>query len=263
MFRIEVNGECYVGPDRLESNAVHTSARGLPLIEAISKEIQGPLAVVGGGPSVVEHLEELRRWPGKIWAINGTCAWLASHGIESILFSVDPGEELAPLAVGVRRAILASHCDPTVFDELKAADVLTFHSEHVKGAKAPMIGGSTSATRVPKVALMLGHREIHYFGCEGSFDGTTHAYKDEQHENQVIIRAGGKDYRTTLQMMVQSENLAKLARELPHMFKDRSGGLFAAMIEHWDTWEVVALSDALRDKLDPTATERYPLAQAS
>lgn len=227
----------------------------------MSTTIEGPLAVVGGGPSVANHLEELRDWTGKIWAINGTHAWLTSQGIESILFSVDPGEELAPLVVGAKRAILASHCDPSVFALLKDAEVLIFHSEHVHGAKAPIIGGSTSATRVPKVALMLGHREIHYFGCEGSYEGATHTYKDEQHENQVIIRAGGKDYRTTLQLMVQSENLAKFVRDMPHLFKDRSGGLLAAMAEHWDTWEVVALSDALRDKLDPTATERYPIQE--
>ena len=55
--------------------------------------------------------------------------------------------------------------------------------------------------------------------------------------------------------MVQSQDLARLIRTLPHIAKDKSGGLLGAMVEHWDTWEVVALSEALKDVLDPTSTQ--------
>lgn len=261
MYRIEVQGHCHMEADVLNANSEHSAALGLPVIEKMSLINAGHLAVVGGGRSVLDQLETLRAWGGAIWAINGTCQWLASEGIESTLFSVDPDPCLAELAVGCGKAILGSHCDPLVFHVLKDADVTIFHSEHVKDAVSPMIGGSTSATRVPKAALMLGYREIHYFGCESSYDGATHTFKDEAgNEKQLIIRAGGKEYRTTLQFMVQAENLAKLIRELPHLFKDRSGGLLAAMVEHWDTWEVVALSGALRDVIDPTAVDEYQAA---
>jgi hypothetical protein len=258
MYRIGVNGHCHVGADELYANTAHAASLGLPVIEKMSLVNAGRLAVVGGGCSTLEHLQELREWTGAIWAINGTCQWLKSQGIESTLFSVDPDSCLADLAVGCSRAILGSHCHPSVFEVLKDADVTIFHSEMVKDAVCPMIGGSTSATRVPKAALMLGFREIHYFGCESSYEGATHTFKDEgANDKQLIIRAGGNEYRTTLQFMVQAENLAKLIRELPHLFKDRSGGLLRAMVDHWDTWEVVALSGALRDILDPTAIELY------
>jgi hypothetical protein len=214
------------------------------------------VAVVGGGPSALEHLDELRTF-AHVWGINGTNGWLKAQGIDSTLFSVDPGEELAELTDGADKAILASHCDPLVFANLKDARVTVFHSEHVEGAKRPMIGGTTSATRAPMVALMCGHRPVHFFGCEGSFAETTHTFKHESHEKQLIIRAGGRDYRTTLQFMVQSENLAELMRQLPGILIDRSGGLLTAMIEHWDTWEVVALSEALRDIIDPEALTLY------
>ena len=43
------------------------------------------------------------------------------------------------------------------------------------------------------------------------------------------------------------------------MLKDRSGGLLGAMIEHPDTWEIVAYSAALRDEIDPTAAVLYEM----
>ncbi len=210
--------------------------------------------------SALENIEELRAWKGEIWAINGVCQWLQSQGIDSFLFSVDPQPILATLSVGVKMAILASHVHAEVFAELKDADVLIFHSEHAKGAKKPLIGGSTSATRVPMVALMLGYRKTHFFGCEGSFGETTHTYKDEKNEQQVIISAGGIDYRTSLQMMVQSENLAKIIGRFANTFIDRSGGLLGAMIAYPEEWEVVAMSEGLRNKLDPTATQLYKIS---
>src|SRR5687768_7965317 len=138
MYRIQVSGECYVGYEQIEKNIAYSSSLGLPVLEQISKKNEGPLAVVGGGPSAFSHLEELRNWPGKIWAINGTHKWLVDNGINPIFFSVDPGEELIELADGVKQAVLASHCDPGVFNKLKDAEVLIFHSEHAAGAKKPL-----------------------------------------------------------------------------------------------------------------------------
>lgn len=254
MFRIEADGSCCVGQDVLVRNVAHSQTLGLRTIEGPTFADSGPLAVVGGGHSAHDQLDTLRAWPGKIWAINGACRWLKSQGIDSILFSVDPEACLAEHAEGVTQAILASHCAPEAFAALKGAEILMFHSAPWKGVnvKKPLIGGTTSATRVPLPALMLGHSEIHFFGCEGSFRRTSHTFKDEWHPKQLIIRAGGEDYVTTLQFMVQSENLAKLIAKFPR-FKDRSGGLLSAMLEHPDTWEVVALWHELAAEIDPSA----------
>ncbi len=257
MFRLQVEGSCYVPADQVIANAEHAKTLNLRVIEDQPTANAGPLAVVGGGPSVFEHLDTLRTWQGAIWGINGTHQWLRSHGIEATLFSVDPGEELASLTDGATKAILASHCDPQVFENLRDADVTIFHSECVADAKKPLIGGTTTATRAPMVALMMGHHPISFFGCEGSFSETTHTFKDEEHPRQLIIRAGGKDYRTTLQFMSQCENLAMIIRSLPQLTKDCSGGLLGAMIEHHETWGVVAFSKALRDELDPTSLCAY------
>lgn len=248
-YRIKIEGHGNVPLDRLRENAAYAASLGFPEVAPVSPK----LAVVGGGPSAARAIEDLRCWPGDIWAINGTCSWLAGQGIKSTLFSVDAGEDLVDLLDGVEDAILASHTHPAAFDRLRGKRVAIFHTEHISGLRSD-VGGTTSACRTQHLALRLGYRHVSYFGCEGSFDfltGITHTFKNEQPVEQLIVKAGDKLYRTNLQFYAQSENLAHLIRSFPKLFFDRSGGLLGGMIAHPDTWEVVALSEALKGKLDP------------
>lgn len=252
--------------DKIHENAGKSASSGVPFLAR--EELHGrPLAVVGGGPSASQYIDELRGY-SDIFAINGTCQWLASHGIESTLFSVDPDPVLAGLTTGVRRAILASHCDEAAFASLKDADVRIFHAAHIDTHdedSRPMalrkhfriVTGTTSACSAPLVALRLGYQHVTYYGCEGSFVNATHSFKDETPPGQLIVRANGRDFITTMQFYLQAQHLSTLIKYFPKFLHERSGGLLRAMIEHPDTWEVVALSEQLRDQLDPTATVPY------
>jgi hypothetical protein len=235
-----------VGIEQIRSNAAQ--AKHLPVLEKQDWHDR-PLAVVGGGRSASLALNEIRAWPGDVWAINGACQWLASEGIEATLFSVDPEDVLAPLAVGAKKAILASHCDPKVFQNLDGAEVVIFHTPHIEGISDPVLGGTSTACYAPSVAIRCGYRSVTFFGCEGSFVESTHSYKSESPSGQVVIRAGGLEHRASVQMMMQSEHLSALIREFPSVFKERSGGLLRAMIEYPDSWEVVALSGQLAKSL--------------
>lgn len=252
-YRISVHSIGVFPLEHLRENAAYAVSQGIP--EIVPVEPHGkPLAIVGGGPSASDHLDELRNWSGDIWAINGTCSWLASHGIKSTLFSVDPDPCLADLLDGVGEAILSSICAPEAFDLLKGR-VRIFHPEHIR-IDTPFTGGTTSATRVPTPAICLGYRSLHYFGCEGSFEGPTHTFKDEEPARQVLVSAGGRFYRTTLQLMNQAQSLAEIIRAYPDMLFDRSGGLLSAMLAHPETWEVAGLSKTLLDEMDPEGPRR-------
>lgn len=216
------------------------------------------LAVVGGGPGVVEHLETLRDWRGDVWAINQTATWLKSRGIDCTMFSVDPGDDLPQWTEGVDKALLASICHPKLFDNLDGQDVRIFHTEHYANASLKITGGPSSACRVPKLAISLGYGGVTFFGCEGSFESVSHAYRDENtKENrprQLIVKADGKLYRTGPDYLITSEYLAEVLRTFPDVFEEKSGGLLRALIRDPDTWEVVALSEALKNELDPEAS---------
>lgn len=197
-----------------------------------------PVAVVGGALSVKEHLDELRGWPGEIWAINSMADWLQERGIDCWLFTVDSGY----IELKAGRALLASCCHPEMFKR----DVRVF--DMVEHAPDGITGGVTTATRAPALAIKLGYPGVVFFGCDSSFAGQSHVAYAEESPLQVIVRANGSDYITVPEYLLQADNLALLLRTFPDFFTNRGGGLLPAMVAD-DQWEVVGVSDALRTAL--------------
>lgn len=233
--------------DGYEANSAHARALGLPEVPE-GKDL-GPLAIAGGGPSLLGSLDRLREFP-TIWGANHVAQWLERRGIPAIFYSCDP-LYLAGLTDDVKTAILASNTHPQIFAELLAAgaDVRIFPTEHDKAPDWVASGGPTSVTRSMKVALRMGYTSVTFFGCEGSYGETSHAYDYPVISHQLIVRAGGVDYVTQPDFYMQCEYLATLIRELPSYFQEESGGLLRAMIEHPDTWDVVAASGAIAQTL--------------
>lgn len=252
MYRINVKGECPFSLEQLRENAELAVNSGLPFVS--QQEPHGrPLAVVGGGRSGDLALSELKQWPGDIWAINGTCNHLAQRGVKSTFFTVDADPVIADIGFAAKEALIASSCHPSVIEARQGKRTTFFHCHFIEGDGFRVGGGTTSATRTPMLALHLGYREISFFGCEGSYSDETHTFKDELaiRPGQIYVRAGGVDYRSDLPLLDQCESLSAYIAEYPQFFKDRSGGLLGAMIAYPDTWEVVALDQDLKQKLDP------------
>jgi hypothetical protein len=179
----------------------------------------GPLAVVGGGASIINHIDELREWPGEIWAINGTADYLRENGIECWFYSVDPDPDLAGMVSG--KAVLAKHCDPKCFQNADVAYKTT----------GPF-AGPTSAVAATSLGLKAGFTPITFFGCESNYGEQTHAYRDEVLPNLVELDCGGEIFLTKLELILQAEQLAGVINRFPEHFSERSGGFLRAMIEH-------------------------------
>lgn len=242
-FRIQFKTDCTTPIEVWQQSAAANAHR--PRVQ-LGVPKGRPLAIVGGSPSVALDLEELRAWPGDIWAINYTANWLHENGVACTLFTVDPGcpTDAGPWDSPVRKRLLASSCPPHMFtDESECFDMV---ETNPKG----FAGGTCSATRAPWLALSMGYTDISFFGCDGSFEGEVdHVDRSEQNDMQMIIRAGGHDYRTRTDYFVQCEEFVQLFAEFGVVFKNRSRGLVKAMLENRDTWEVVGVSPALRTHL--------------
>jgi hypothetical protein len=200
-----------------------------------------PVAVCGGGPSLDAHLDELRAWPGDIWAVNKTADYLLERGIDCTMLTIDP------LIAGTTAAkrLIGTCCDPRLF----TGDVRCFPiCEHEEGG---VPGGSTTAGRAPTLALRLGYPGAVLFGCESSFEGCDHVDRDEQLPEVLLIRANGRVFKTYPELSMQAECLSALIREFPQLFQSRSGGLLDAMAADPD-WEVVGVSTALKKSLIET-----------
>lgn len=273
---------CGLVPDHVYSdNARINSQSGVPYI-ALQEPHDTPLAIVGGGPSAGRSLDELKAWPGDIWAINQGASWLSHHAPRAKvwMFTVDPDPVLAEpfWTAGVERAILGLCCSPKLFEVLKGR-VSTF-DPHISPATPgeedggkTLAGGPSSVCRTFVPAATLGYKDVTYFGCEGSlegevdeaglFKGTTHAYRKEDRPRQMIIRCGERDYVTTPDLYISTVALATFLRGYP-LVKEKSGGLLRGMLDHPDSWHMVACSEALKDTFGLTAAEpRWDAQQMS
>lgn len=172
------------------------------------------LAIVGGGPSANMSIDEIASFEA-VWAINGTWRWCQENGIDASLFTIDPRyDDAAPIG------IYADICNPETVAASEFAYVFR-DGDHVRG--------TTSATACPHLAISLGYRRVTFFGCEGSFAGQTHTFKNIGGE-RLWVMANGREWETNPQMFMQCEMLAEVIRMAPHVFKEQSGGLLGAMI---------------------------------
>jgi hypothetical protein len=202
------------GPDDLARN-LSLSAE-YPLFTG-----KGSLAVVGGGHSVLDRIEEIRAFPGDIWAINGAWKWCRDNGIEAYFYSIDPSPLVTPMVGGT--AVLAGHCDPGAF---KAADKAYRILEPFPGP--------TSAVAATAAAINAGYESVTFYGCEGCYQGaTSHVYGDLRIPDLVRVQCG-ESYLTKLEMILQTEQLAGVLKRFPEIYSERSGGFLTALLEHGD-----------------------------
>lgn len=223
-----------VSNEARDANAELNKALGLPVHRG-----SGRLAIVGGGPSIASHVEELQNWDGTVWAVNGAINWCIENGINAWFYTIDA----APISrwtydlSRITKAVLSIDCDPGVFAKLSAARVETLSVPD---------GGPTSANAVDWYAIEAGyHGGVTWFGCEGSFAGETHAFKSHPIDQWIDVRVGGQEYRTKPEFLEQCRIMAEVIRAVPHFYSEKSGGLLRAMVEHGMGYELVAISPAV------------------
>jgi hypothetical protein len=280
MIRPEFNVVGLVPDEVYASNQAATLAAGFRLIQKALPH-STPLAVVGGGPSIKQHLDELIDWPGHIWGINQSASWLIKNGVKApvIMFTVDPDPRMSLMTEGVTYALLGASCHQDLFAKFDKENVKTFltrapkgSEEHLEPQPEPKVElfGPSSVTRIFMPAAMLGYKDITFFGCEGSIDETTlegnatrndYALGYRSHDNLrlMIIKAGGKEYLTTPDYYITTNHLVKVMRAYPKL-KEKSGGMLRGILQNPDDWSCVAVSDDLRKCLYTEPLERYETA---
>ncbi|HEX8106711.1 MAG TPA: 6-hydroxymethylpterin diphosphokinase MptE-like protein [Kofleriaceae bacterium] len=246
-MKIVFNGEPPVSAEGMARNVEHCRALGLRAI-SVQPANEKRLAIVGGGPSVLQHVEELKGWDGDILAINGACAWLRERGIDSTFFSLDPDGIVAKWAVGATKALLCSRSDPKAFEVLKDADVQVFHL-HID-EKGGIVCGTSTATAAFHVAAVLGYRKVTFFGCESSYEGQTHLYFNEHLPHRMVVKCGENEYLTRPDFYVQAQELSEVIRLFPSHFEERCGGLLGAMVKCQEH-DVTQVSPELMKELTP------------
>lgn len=236
----------------LAAHRAYSHRLGIP--EVGFRPVAARLAVVGGSPSVVDHIEELQNFDGEVWAINGAFKWCQDNGIDATFYGIDPTIGHSPAAGldlidGAERAILADIIAPVVFDELQKnwCDI-----ELARIGEGEIQHGSAAACTAPFIALRRGHKHITFFGCAQSSTTTSHIYKDDPIDNQLWVECGGDEYRTTSQNVMQAELIAELARAFPTFIHVAGDGFLPALIKHGD-FNVTHVSRCIHESLKEVA----------
>jgi hypothetical protein len=140
------------------------------------------MAILGGGPSLADHadeIKELRAQGVKIVTLNGAYNWALAHGITphvTVMVDARPfNARFVDPVVDDCRYLLSSQCHPDVFKSLPRdrtfiwhsdtdliKDILDAHYEHWWTVP----GGSTVLFRSIPLLRMLGYRRFHLFGCD-------------------------------------------------------------------------------------------------
>lgn len=216
-----------VPSDRLFENVRVNMKRGLALVQEIPPHDKVAI-LVGGGPSLADQVEEIRRGQSVghvIFAQNGAAAFLVKHGIiPDYQVIVDARLETAALVCPEARGhFICSHCDPVTVYRTPSAVLFHPNVEGIDDVVGPepclFIGGSWTVGLVSMaLAFGLGYRIERLFGYDSSLrGGHQHAYFQRRNAKEARITeviCGGQTFTTTAVLKAQAQGFQLLAAAL-------------------------------------------------
>jgi uncharacterized Rossmann fold enzyme len=222
-------------PGVFAHNIAKSRKRLLPGVERLPEWRLKPIAIVGGGPSLADTIDELRVFDSVMAA--GSCHdYLVSKHINlkwCILTDPDPVMAQYLKMVSRRtRYLVASCCADEVFDALDGYDVAVWncyapdHPDVWQKGDILVHGGCTVGTRAIYMAMNFGFRDIHLFGfdsCIREEDGAHHAYDFATSAEQLgdVTRIFLEDH-TSKGYLAAGYMIAQIA-EVIHIFKEFNG----------------------------------------
>lgn len=238
-------------PDVLERNVRAAMARAFPKLHESSdygKWKGRPIAIAAGGPSLNDTLYELRQFD-TVMACGSAHDHLMRSGINlSYAVNCDPDPLCSQFFTSPQKGceyLIASMCDPSLFDQLSGCDVTLWHNRGGLPdefyAPDPIVqGGATVTLRAMNIAILLGFYELHFFGFDSSFKDEHHAY-DYTHEGTDIETSprilcqvnGGRVFQTTIGLLAQASHFQECAKGYGWMFNPtvHGDGLIAEMMK--------------------------------
>ena len=217
-----------------EHNIRTNSALEIPWIKA-EEPHNGVAVLVGGGPSVADHLDQIRELQGlggTVFACNAASQFIRTHGVVpsyQVIADAQP-QTTALVDKKADKFLLASQVNPATLDVAMAhGQVSLWHlnideleillpSRRVRrGGYAIVLGTATVGDLCLRLAYVMGYRIFHIFGFDSSHrNGESHAYKQPMNNSipNTTVEWGNKSYYTSVAMKAQAEHFQVTARIL-------------------------------------------------
>ncbi len=234
-------------PEKIEAHLRHSHSLGLPSVDVYP--VNGPLAIVGGGPSINQYRYTLQSLAknGSVWAINGAWRWCHDNGIDATFFSFDASHRVAEMLAGAERAILGERVDPLAFEAMAGKGIWLGEGR---------LGGSTSAGAAIIAGLKAGFERVALFGWEASYQtDASHAYGHWEPEDELVLGCDEMHFVTNPQLLIGAVEIATMVNSSNGIIRERSGGLLRALCESGYQYEIVGCTEGFERKLEPMAAE--------
>lgn len=222
---------CNTPDEEIEANVRTNTALDLPWLET-EPEHDGVAIMVGGGASVADHLDDIRRLEadgGTIFAMNAASQYLRGHGIPvEWQVTCDAKPETAGLVdPSVGGHLFASHVNPATIQA--STNLILWHSashcnedwfppEKKKRGGYALIGGEASTgLGALCVAYALGYRRLEIFGYDSCHrNNQSHAYQQKMNDTIPVMQYtwAGRTFQTSITMRTQAERFPIVAQAL-------------------------------------------------
>ena len=247
---ITINARLNTDLDQLRHNVSTNIKRGHEQVWP-HKEQDTIIALVGGGPTLLDTLDELKESQkngARVVALANTAHVLMENGIKpSACVLLDGRPNNVNFIVDELDCpyFVASQCDTGVFDKLEALnrkiyiwhavnnddEFETIHEQYDKWV--PIQGGPTIMLRGFRLFAILGYHRFDVFGFDScAIDDLHHAYEQPiaDEENTVKIGCNGKEFQVRAVDIQQAMEFMKVVKVFGQNWQMRVHG--DGLIEH-------------------------------
>lgn len=204
-----------VGSEQVGRNIAHTLGLGLADIDGTPRRLD----IVANGPSARTAVADDEFGPD-VMALNGALA-LFTDRRPTYWCACDPQAQVADMVRDAPEGvtyIVASKCDPKVFEALADRDVRLWHIGDSAPAGHRSVPSAVSVTLCAlQLAHRLGYRDIHVWGWDACFvDGQHHASggKLKPCDVAVSFEIGEQSFQTTSTWVAELQDAIGV---IPHL----------------------------------------------
>lgn len=197
--------------ERVLRNLEINCQRNLPQFQPDTQS--GRCLIVGGGPSINDHVKEIKRHKGFTFGLNSSVDWMIHRGIRPdacVMMEIDAWpEEMRLRSYRGLTYYLSSFAAPRTYERLAKGKIVQWHADTIgmdivqKHIKSPLfleVLNSAAPTSII-LGLWMGFRDFEAYGVDCSFFEQSHAYEhvdeDKYQGDRIEVGLGGKMFTTT------------------------------------------------------------------
>lgn len=224
---MDIEITCNTDDSAIFANVRENAAMPLRWLKEVPAH-DGHAILVGGGPSLAEHLPAIQRrhqMGQAIFALNGTARYFNTNGvIPDYQVILDARPQNVGLVANARQHLIASQCDPAVLEVTPdailwhpAMDGLVNELPDYDDTYVLIGGGTTVGLSAMCVAYAMGFRSLHLYGYDSSHRDTMgHAYRQPMNDGDIMCKVtlGGKTFVSSLAMARQAELFPQVCNNL-------------------------------------------------